>query len=363
MKPGKGAERWLLLAEILLLAVALVLGILKKIGVSETETETARLQMTTENLWEESDTAQVQQPEENVEVEATETQAARGFSDEVEEKLAAMTLEEKVAQMFLTTPESLTQMEQVNIAGAGTRSAIGEYPVGGLIYSDLNFQGRGQMGNLMFNAEEIIHARVGVYMFLAARMDADAGANVVGISDNYEPDALVDVFAARRLDAESAGVTLPLHVPQQEAEISEDTAWVMLDAQPNAELTGDENLPCTLSGAYVRAIRETGYEGIVMTSSLSTEEIENKYSVEEAAVLAVQAGADLIYCPENFPDAYRAVLAAVQEGEIAEEELHQSVGRILTKKEQMPKPVSGADDAGDVTAGADNADDVAAGAE
>ena len=63
------------------------------------------------------------------------------FSEEVEAKLADMTLEEKVAQMFWITPEALTHMDVVNVSRNGTRDAINAYPVGGLVYSAQNFQG------------------------------------------------------------------------------------------------------------------------------------------------------------------------------------------------------------------------------
>ena len=45
-----------------------------------------------------------------------------------------MTLEEKVNQLFMITPEALTGVGTVIQAGDGTREALAEHPVGGLIY-------------------------------------------------------------------------------------------------------------------------------------------------------------------------------------------------------------------------------------
>ena len=60
--------------------------------------------------------------------------------EEVEEILAGMTLEEKVYQLFIITPEALTGVNEVYAAGAATREAIGAYPVGGLVYFRQNLK-------------------------------------------------------------------------------------------------------------------------------------------------------------------------------------------------------------------------------
>lgn len=339
MKPENRAVKLLLLVEVVLLITAIVFGVVKSLRPSEDANGQSTDREQQEEQQEVSDGAETAENITDMVIEESSENEQLLLSAEAEEKLGAMSLEEKVAQMFFTTPESLTQMEQVNIAGAGTRNAIDEYPVGGLIYSDINFQGREQVGNLMFNAETIMYERIGMYLFLGVQMNGADGNSVVGIADNYEPDAITGVFVSERLDEESGGVELPLRFPEQGEYITSDTAWVMLSAEANEEADGEENLPYALASQSVQAVRAAGYQGVVMTDSLSAENIQNSYSVKEAAVLAVQAGADMIYCPENFPDAYQAVLAAVQAGEIAESQINQSVGRILMKKEQMPKPV------------------------
>lgn len=331
MKPGKGAVRLLLLVEVVLLAVVIVFGVVGRLH--KTERESTSWSEPTETPGIASD--ELKTDEDATESEAAEVQTEQNFSAEVEEALAAMTLEEKAAQLFLTTPESLTQSEQVNIAGAGTRNAINEYPVGGLIYSGINYQGREQAGNLMFNAEEISYERIGLYLFLAVRMEAEDGTPMVGIADGHEPDALVEALAANRLSEEDANISLPIVFPAQQTKVTADSTWVMLTAAADVSVTGEENLPCALSAQCVEAVRAMGYEGVILTDSLSAENIKNTYSVGEAAVLAVKAGVDMVYCPENFPDAYRAVLEAVRAGEMEEEQINRAVGRILTQKYRM----------------------------
>ena len=60
--------------------------------------------------------------------------------------------------------------------------------------------------------------------------------------------------------------------------------------------------------------------------------ITQYYSSDEAAVLALQAGTDILLMPEYFPLAYQGVLNAVSSGTLSEERIDESVKRILTVK-------------------------------
>lgn len=354
MKPERGAAGLLVLIEGIVLAAVIALGIVKGIRTPETEAFTVSDEVV--NTIEES----TQETEAAGDANAVpEPQPEESFSAEVQEKLSAMTIQEKAAQMFLTTPESLTQSEQVNIAGAGTRNAINEYPVGGLIYSGINFQGREQAGNLMFNAGGISSERIGLYLFLAVNTASDGETPVIGIADSYEPDVLVEALARDELPEDGAGICIPAAYPDGQDGITAETDWVMLEGTPDAALTGDENLPCMFSEVCVNTLRQTvGYRGLVLTESLSSENIADSYSVGEAAVLAIQAGADMVYCPNDFPIAYRAVLDALEAGEITEGQLDRAVGHILTRKYRIPVPVSAEADANDDNAMDENMPEV-----
>ena len=60
--------------------------------------------------------------------------------------------------------------------------------------------------------------------------------------------------------------------------------------------------------------------------------ITSKYSQEQAAVLAVQAGVDLILEPTDLEKAFNGVLDAVNRNKITESVIDDSVIRILTAK-------------------------------
>ena len=53
--------------------------------------------------------------------------------DPAAELLAGMTLREKICQMFVVYPSAITGVSKVTSAGEGTRQALEEWPVGGLL--------------------------------------------------------------------------------------------------------------------------------------------------------------------------------------------------------------------------------------
>lgn len=97
----------------------------------------------------------------------------------------------------------------------------------------------------------------------------------------------------------------------------------------------DAEYPASLSPAVHRYIRETmGYNGVLVTDDLVMDAISVPYGVGEAAVLAVLAGNDLLIS-SDFPEQYAAVLEAIREGRISEEQIDNAVRRILLWKQSL----------------------------
>ena len=97
-------------------------------------------------------------------------------------------------------------------------------------------------------------------------------------------------------------------------------------------LEGD--LPASLSSQMIGNIlrKECGFQGIVITDAMNMSAITKHYKGEEAVLLAIKAGSDMVLMPEDFEEAYQAVLKAVQDGDIAIERVEESVRRILQVK-------------------------------
>ncbi len=97
----------------------------------------------------------------------------------------------------------------------------------------------------------------------------------------------------------------------------------------------DENkLPSTLSEKIITDLLkgELGYSGIVITDSFSMGAITDNYNSGEAAVMAINAGVDMILMPKDMEAAHDAIVQAVENGEISQERIEESVRKILTLK-------------------------------
>ena len=77
---------------------------------------------------------------------------------------------------------------------------------------------------------------------------------------------------------------------------------------------------------------ELGFTGTVITDALNQSAVTDYYTADQAAVTAVQAGADLLYMPEDFQKAYDGLLKAVQAGTISEDRIDESLMRIYRIK-------------------------------
>lgn len=95
-----------------------------------------------------------------------------------------------------------------------------------------------------------------------------------------------------------------------------------------------DSLPASLSTVMITDILrgELEYDGVVITDSLSMKALTDYYGADKIAVMAVQAGNDILLCQTGMKSMVRALEDAVANGEITEERIDESVRRILTLK-------------------------------
>mgnify|MGYP003958829389 CR=1 FL=1 len=96
-------------------------------------------------------------------------------------------------------------------------------------------------------------------------------------------------------------------------------------------------LPVTLSHAALTGLLrgELGYQGVIMTDCMEMNAIAEHFGTVEAAVMAVEAGADLVlisHSHERQLGALEALRLAVLAGRIREERIDRSVERLLALK-------------------------------
>ena len=97
----------------------------------------------------------------------------------------------------------------------------------------------------------------------------------------------------------------------------------------------DSEYPASLSPEIHRILREElGFNGVVITDDLVMGAIQDFCGEVDSAVLAVEAGNDMLISTD-FESQYQAIMNAINEGRITEERIDESVRRILTLKINM----------------------------
>lgn len=96
-----------------------------------------------------------------------------------------------------------------------------------------------------------------------------------------------------------------------------------------------DEVPATLSYKIATGILrdELKFEGVAITDSFEMESIADNYSVDDAVVMSVKAGMDMILQPKDMVSAVNSIEQAVADGELSEDRIDESVRRILTLKE------------------------------
>lgn len=336
----------------------------------------------------------------------------------VEATLSDMPLEDRVAGLFIVTPEALTGVATATQAGEGTQSALIEFGIGGLIYFDKNILDREQITQMLSSTVsksryplflavdeeggsvsrvaksgiDVIQVdnmasigatgdtaqayeaglTIGTYLKdLGFNLDFAPVADVASSEDNALGDrvfgsdaqAVGDMVANVVEGIEGTGVSSCLkHFPGL-GDVTGDThdgrveSAKTLDEMRQSNFipfkagieagadfvmvshmtvpSEDENaVPSSLSKTIITDVlrNELGFQGVVITDALNMGAITEYYTSEEAAVMAIEAGADMLLMPDDFHAAYGAVLAAVQDGTISEERINESLERIYRVK-------------------------------
>lgn len=318
----------------------------------------------------------------------------------IESLLNDMSTEEMVAGMFMVTPESITGVGTAIKAGDGTKTAITENPVGGIVYSTKNFQSAEQFTEMITNtkgfskypiftavkaecgaspgygidatakASELMDedgvrqayggiasklAAYGINMNLAPvseTVSEDGDASLQGRTFGSDAAVAAPLVNAAVQSMQEAGVSAALQKfpgtsvgakTLEELKNSEfviyDTAikggvdCIMVSHTKANGVTGDDT-PASLSAVMIQdVLRNTlGFNGVVMTDYLSDSAVTGSYSPAEAAVAAVQAGADILLDPADYQQAYDGILQAVADGTITQERIHESIYRIYRVK-------------------------------
>lgn len=106
----------------------------------------------------------------------------------------------------------------------------------------------------------------------------------------------------------------------------------------------DPTLPATLSPATLTGLlrEQLGFKGLIVTDCLEMKAVADHWGTAQAALLAVQAGADMVlvcHTLERQRETYATLLAAARSGALPEARLEEAVARVLAAKQALsPTP-------------------------
>ena len=153
-----------------------------------------------------------------------------------------------------------------------------------------------------------------------------------------------DPHVAIPTDTETAAQWARVQMPAFKAGIAAGADAVMTTAVYVPGL-GASHVPAMLSAAVVSRLRtQLGFQGVIMTDSLSMGGVGARYPLPQAAVMAVAAGNDLILLSNGDPvyetKAMSAIKAAVLSGQLDRAKVHESALRVNQLRNKWGLPLT-----------------------
>ncbi|MEH7179193.1 beta-N-acetylhexosaminidase [Neobacillus vireti] len=190
------------------------------------------------------------------------------------------------------------------------------------------------IGERSFGNNEKVVTEMGL-----AEMKGIQGKNVIPVIKHFPGHGDTDVDSHKGLpviEHDLDRLTSLEFIPFQKA-IEQDADMVMAAHILLPKI--DQNYPSSLSREVITGLlkEQIKFKGVVITDDLTMGAILKNYEIGDAAVKAIQAGNDIVlvcHGYENQEKVLRAVLNAVQNGDISEKQINDSVYRILSLKEK-----------------------------
>lgn len=356
----------------------------------------------------------------------TNDSPSRTEEDRAAEIVSSMTLDQKIDQLFIITPEALTGVGQVVSAGETTKSVLHEHAVGGLVYFADNLEDPDQTKRLLANTQQYAKDANSLPIFLAvdeeggtvARVASNSAFGVKDVGDMRDIGATGNAKRARKATAtigdylDDLGFNLDF-APVADVAVSQNstmyersfgsdpqTVAKMVSAaikgfkqtgvlcavkhfpgigsaegdSHNESISTDETLeqmegdtlvpfvqaiadevpfvmvghlsvldvdsdgkPASLSHTVITGLlrNKMGYDGIIVTDSLSMGAVTQYCSASEAGAAALEAGADMLLMPEDFAKCRKGIKRAIKNGDLTEERIDESAKRIVKTKLQL----------------------------
>jgi beta-N-acetylhexosaminidase len=98
-----------------------------------------------------------------------------------------------------------------------------------------------------------------------------------------------------------------------------------------------QQVPATVSGSVLTGLlrNEIGFRGLIVTDAMDMQGLASLYSQGEAAVRAIEAGADVLLMPSDPEACIRALMVAVKSGRISRQRIDASAAKFMAAKQEV----------------------------
>jgi beta-N-acetylhexosaminidase len=233
-----------------------------------------------------------------------------------------------------SVPADLRSAEEARAEASETAATLRGLGVNGVLdpVVDVGFESGSALGARVYSdepdevaayADAVVHAFRDKRLFGAAKHFPGLGA--ADQSTQLGPASVgLDLDALRDRDLVAFEAAIEAGVP----------AVVLSHAlYPMNDFTAPASLTRSIATDLLR--RGLGFAGVAITDDLADPAITTSYSIPDAAVRAIRAGADMVYVSGTAGDqqaAYEAVLRAAQDGTIPRRRLDDALRRVLAAK-------------------------------
>ena len=274
-------------AVIALVVVGIVFAVVKVSGVVRSRQQAAQQAEQEQQQQEETEEIVISEPT-PIEEEPQEERDA--LDDVVDTCIDAMSLEDKVAGLFIITPEQLTGVGTAVKAGEATQTALNDHAVGGLVYHGANIKSADQFSTMLSTTAAMSRYPI----FLAVTEEGGEGTvaksaiSVADVQTFAELAAAGDSSVARSAGSEIGGYLSGL--------------GINVNLAPSANLDGKSNsfgTDSTQAASYVAALVE-GLEGSEVSACLKTFPGIVSEADTEQGLASIQSDTDQLRA-EEFP--------------------------------------------------------------
>lgn len=220
----------------------------------------------------------------NQPVTETQKEAATGSTEQQTEKpiidpltqeaitiVTGMSIEQKVAQMFVITPDALTGTTGATVVGNTTKQAYAEHPVGGLIYEKNNFKTKEQTKAMLEAMKTLSVETIALPIFLGVEEEGGK-ASVIASKSPLDVDNIDDMSAigatGDAAKAYEASATIGSYLSELGFNLNLAPVGDVLTNESNTALADrsfgkDSSVVADMTVSALQGLKEKGIYGVV----------------------------------------------------------------------------------------------------